>query len=72
MKRQVNFESLADLTLDMLDDLKKLRRGEISETSARIRCDMAREILRAIYLGLQGAKRIGASKSNVTISKVKE
>ena len=45
---------LNELTLALLEDMRQLRNGQITNTDARTRAQLAREILRATHLMLQG------------------
>ena len=59
---------LGKFTSDLIADLTALRAGKITLSEARVRAQLAREVLRSIHLQLQGfralsqaAKQIGAS-----------
>ena len=49
-------ETLTSFTLELIGDLKALRAGKITIAEARVRAQLAREILRAVHLQLQGMK----------------
>lgn len=57
---------LGRFTSDLINDLAKLRAGEITVGDARARAQLAREVIRSVQVQLQGykvfadaAKRIG-------------
>ena len=56
---------LTDVTLGLIDDLIKLRRGEITNADARTRAQLAREILRSVHLQIEGMRRIEANAKRV-------
>ena len=49
-------ESLEGFTLSLIEDLKSLRAGEITNSDARVRAQLAREILRGVHLQLEGMR----------------
>ena len=49
-------ETLANFTLELIGDLRALRAGKITSSEARVRAQLAREILRSVNLQLQGMK----------------
>ena len=53
---------LNSVTLGIIKDLEDLRAGDITNTDARTRAQLAREILRAVNLNMQGMKMIEAQK----------
>lgn len=55
--------SLNEVTLGLCQDLKDLRARKITNADARTRAQLAREILRAVHLTLEGMKTIDANKS---------
>ena len=48
------------VTLGLIQDLADLRKGKITNADARVRAQLAREILRAVHLTLEGMKTIEA------------
>lgn len=60
------------VTLMLIDDLKALRAGKITNTDARVRAQLAREILRSVHLQLEGMKRIEASAKTVRTIETKK
>ncbi len=57
--------ALNELTLGLVEDLKLLRQGKITNADARVRAQLAREILRAVHLHLEGVKLIEAKAKRV-------
>ena len=56
-------DTLSDFTRELIQDLKDLRAGRITARDARVRTQLAREILRAVHLQLEGMKHLaGAAK----------
>ena len=53
---------LNEVTLGLTGDLKALRAGKITNADARVRAQLAREILRAVHLAMEGMKTIEASQ----------
>lgn len=43
-------------TLDLIKDLKDLRRGKITLAEGRVRMGLAREVIRSVYAQIDGAK----------------
>lgn len=54
-------EALSQFTLDLIQDIKDLRAGKITNTDARARALLAREALRAVHLQLEGMKWLSGS-----------
>ncbi len=52
-------DTLARFTADLIGDLNALRDGRITLRDARVRADLAREILRAVHLHLEGLRVLG-------------
>lgn len=48
--------SLADFTVELIQDLKDLRAGKISAKDARVRALLAREVLRSVHLHMEGLR----------------
>ena len=56
-------ETLSEFTRELIQDLKDLRAGKITAGAARVRAQLAREVLRAVHLQLEGLKYLsGAAK----------
>ena len=55
------------VTLGLIQDLKDLRKGKITNADARCRALLAREILRSVHLSLEGMKMIEAKAKPVTL-----
>ncbi len=55
--------TLNEVTLGLIGDLRDLRAGKITNTDARTRAQIAREILRSVHLILEGMKVIQATNS---------
>ena len=51
---------LNSVTLDLIQDLKDLRAGKITNADARVRAQLGREILRGCHLQLEGMRLIEA------------
>ena len=49
-------EALAEFTLALIGDLNDLRAGRITPHAARVRAQLAREVLRSVHLQLEGVK----------------
>lgn len=49
-------ETLSEFTRELIQDLKDLRAGRITAGAARVRAQLAREVLRAVHLQLEGLK----------------
>lgn len=49
---------LTEVTSGLIDDMKSLRAGKITNADARVRAQLAREILRSVHLQLEGIKLI--------------
>lgn len=49
-------DTLEGFALSLMDDLDQLRAGKITIKEAKARTEMAREILRAFHLQLQGMR----------------
>lgn len=54
-------QALARFTMDLIQDIKDLRAGKITNTDARARALLAREALRAVHLQLEGMKWLSGS-----------
>jgi hypothetical protein len=55
--KEINLpETLSGFTLELIQDLKDLRTGDITINDARARTQLAREVLRSIQLRLAGLK----------------
>ncbi len=59
-------DTLSDFTKDLINDLHELREGKITLQEARVRAQLAREVLRGVQLQLHGmwllsneAKKLG-------------
>lgn len=52
---------LNQFTLDLISDLNDLRSNKITTSEARVRTQLAREVLRSIHLRLQGMKYLSES-----------
>lgn len=50
------------VTLGIIKDLEDLRAGKITNADARTRAQLAREVLRAVSLNMQGMKIIEAER----------
>lgn len=59
---QPNEVPLNEVTLGLIGDLESLRKGDITNADARVRAQLAREILRAVHLNLEGQKLIQATE----------
>ena len=55
---------LNQVTLALVQDLQDLRDGKITNTDARTRAQLAREIMRAVHLSLQGMRMLEHSNAN--------
>ncbi len=56
-------DTLTTFTLGLIGDLNDLRAGKITTAEARVRTQLAREVLRSVHLQLQGIKYLsGAAK----------
>lgn len=53
-------DTLEAFTLDLIEDLKAFRAGTITARDARIRAMLAREVLRAVHLQLDGLRLLAA------------
>ena len=62
-------EQLNSLTLGLIDDLKQLRANQITNADARVRAQLAREILRAVHYHLQGVALIEAKTKAIEEAK---
>lgn len=49
---------LSSVTAGLIKDLKDLRAGRITNSDARVRAQLGREILRSVYLQIEGAARL--------------
>ncbi len=49
-------DTLNEFTLELIDDLRALRRGDITLREGRVRALLAREVLRSVHLHLEGMK----------------
>lgn len=54
--------SLNEVTLGLVKDLRDLREKKITNADARTRAQLAREILRAVHLTLEGMRTIEGGK----------
>lgn len=52
------FVDLTDITRGFLDDLSDLRAGRITNTDARVRAQLGRELLRSVHIQLEAAKTL--------------
>lgn len=59
---------LNEVTIGLIDDLKLLRAGKITNADARVRAQIAREILRAVHLSLEGMRLIESKSPQKTIA----
>jgi hypothetical protein len=55
--------TLNEVTLGLIQDLRDLRAKKITNADARTRAQLAREILRSLYLTLEGMRFIEAHNS---------
>jgi len=55
---------LNEVTIGLIEDMKSLREGKITNSDARVRAQLAREILRGVHLHLEGIKMIQVSPEN--------
>ena len=55
--------TLNEVTLGLIQDLRDLRAGKITNADARTRAQLAREILRSVHLALEGMKVIEATSA---------
>lgn len=62
-------EVLSQFTIDLVEDLKLLRKGKISTRDARARALLAREILRSVHLQLEGMKYLSESARQIEAPK---
>lgn len=53
---------LNEVTLGLIQDLRDLRAGKITNTDARTRAQIAREIMRGVHLALEGMKVIESAQ----------
>ena len=51
------FVNLNEFTLGLIDDLKELRMGEITNADGRVRAQLAREVLRSCHIMLETSKQ---------------
>lgn len=58
-------ETMGKFTLSLIQDLQDLRDGKITNTDARARAQLAREILRGVHLQLQGMQIISAKAKQI-------
>jgi hypothetical protein len=61
--------TLNEVTLGLIQDLRDLRAGKITNTDARTRAQIAREILRGVHLALEGMEIIQAPTRKALASK---
>jgi len=61
--------TLEDFTLELIGDLKALRQGRISVKEARARAMLAREVLRAVHLQLEGMRYLSEAAKEAGIAK---
>ena len=59
---------LNDVTAGLIEDLRALRKGKITNADARVRAQLGREILRGAHLYLEGLKYIEAAKPKASKS----
>lgn len=52
--------TLNEVTLGLIQDLRDLREGKIKNADARVRAQLAREVLRSVHLMIEGMKTIEA------------
>lgn len=57
--------TLNEVTLGLIQDLKDLRAKKITNTDARVRAQLGREILRSVHLQLEGMKVIEGKAKKV-------
>jgi hypothetical protein len=63
-KKTHESRSLADFANSLIEDLEALRAGKITIREAKARTELAREILRAFHLNIQGMRFLsGAAKA---------
>lgn len=58
---------LKDVTVGLINDLNDLRAGKITNTDARVRAQLGREILRSIHIQLEGMQLIEQRAKQVAI-----
>lgn len=58
-------DTLSQFTLDLIDDLKALRDGHITPRDARVRAQMAREVLRSVHLQLEGMRLLSDAAKQI-------
>ncbi len=56
---------LSKFTRNLIQDLEALRRGDISLPEARVRAQLAREVLRSIHIQLQGSKLLSSHATEI-------
>jgi len=56
---------IRQFTVDLIGDLKNLRRGKISNDDARARAQLAREVLRSVECVLAGEKYLSESAKQI-------
>lgn len=49
-------EALSQFTMELIEDLRDLRAEKITVHEARVRAQLAREVLRSVHLQLEGMK----------------
>lgn len=59
-------DRLTDFTMSLIGDLEDLRARRISVAEARVRAQMAREVLRSAHLQLQGLKLFSDQAKQIT------
>lgn len=64
-------EGLGEFTVELMNDLKALRSGDITPREARVRALLAREILRAVHLQMEGMKYLAENAKAVKALGVK-
>ena len=62
-------ETLSTFTLELIEDLRALRRGDITAREARVRALLAREVLRSVHLQLEGVKFLSDSAKQIEAPK---
>lgn len=50
----IDVSTVNSVTMALIEDYDKLRKGDITNTDARVRAQLAREILRSLQVQLQG------------------
>ena len=63
---------LSTFTRELIQDLKDLRAGKITAPEARVRAQLAREVLRSVHLQLQGLKHLAGKAKRIAGAPPKE